>query len=216
MHTSAVTCLHLIRASKWWKCLPTTLRCWFLGSDTKRPVGVQGQMVLNKSWVVSFDWQSLSAPPPPSWSHWWLNGVNRRDRVLTPLSGPNLGPITFSVCSNCGSTVDSAGEKGKVKAESKGSASIHLTGWVNGNKWLSFDRLYIHLFSVTTVKDTGAYLCCTPDKMKTEWCFRKREKENTIAPFCLLGPLSMKSCPSVASVIAHSTPPPVVDYHSRR
>lgn len=155
-------------------------------------------------------------PPPPSWSHWWLNGVNRRDRVLTPLSGPNLGPITFSVCSNCGSTVDSAGEKGKVKAESKGSASIHLTGWVNGNKWLSFDRLYIHLFSVTTVKDTGAYLCCTPDKMKTEWCFRKREKENTIAPFCLLGPLSMKSYPSVASVIAHSTPPPVVDYHSRR
>lgn len=134
-------------------------------SDTEAPVRVQRQRALNRSWVVSYDWQGLGAPLPlPPWSHWWLNGVNRRDRVLTPLSGQNLRPITFSVCSNCKSSVDSVGvgKKGKVKAKSKGSASIHLTERVNGNKWLSFDRPCIHLFCVTSVKDTEIYLRSAP------------------------------------------------------
>lgn len=51
-----------------WRPSPSTLHC-MLESDTKRLVGVQWQMVLNKSWVVSFDWQHLSAPSP------WLLGL---------------------------------------------------------------------------------------------------------------------------------------------
>ena len=80
------------------------------------------------------------------------------DKILDP------SPSLFAVIAGAVWTL--RGEKGKVKAKSKGSASIHLTEWVNGNKWLSFDRLYIHLFSVTTVKDTGAYLCCAPALIK--------------------------------------------------
>lgn len=159
-------------------------------------------MVLNKSWVVSFDWQSLCAPPPPSQSQWWLNGVNRRDRVLTPLSGQNLRPITFSVCSNCGSSVDFVGGKGKVKAKSKGLASIHLTEWVKGNKWLSFDQLYIHLFSVTSVKDTGAYLCCTRALIK--W---KQKKKRF---FSSLGSLINEKLSICGRHHHASTSPPVV------
>lgn len=88
-------------------------------ADTEVPARVQRQRVLNESWVVSYDWQGLGAPLPLlPWSHWWLNGVNRRDRVLTPLSGQNLRPITFSVCSNCKSCVDSVGGWGK-KRQSK-------------------------------------------------------------------------------------------------
>lgn len=87
-------------------------------ADTEVPARVQRQRVLNESWVVSYDWQGLGAPLPLlPWSHWWLNGVNRRDRVLTPLSGQNLRPITFSVCSNCKSCVDSVGGWGKKKAK---------------------------------------------------------------------------------------------------
>lgn len=138
--------------------------------DTEGPVRVRRQRVLNKSWMLSYDWQGLDAPLPlPLWSHWWLNGVNRRDRVPTPLSGQNLRPITFSVCSNCKSSVDSVGGVGgesRVKAKSKGSASIHLTEWVKGNKWLSFDRPCIHLFGLTSVKDTEIYLCCAPARRK--------------------------------------------------
>lgn len=80
------------------------------------------------------------------------------DKILDP------SPSLFAVIA--GAVWNLWGEKGKVKAKSEGSASIHLTEWVNGNKWLSFDRLYIHLFSVTTVKDTGACLCCTPALLK--------------------------------------------------
>lgn len=74
------------------------------------------------------------------------------------------------------------GERGNVKAKSKGSASIHLTERVNGNKWLSFDQLYIHLFSVTTVKDTGAYLCCTPAQIKWKRIggLKKREEKTAL------------------------------------
>lgn len=145
---------------------PSTLRCW-LESDTKRLVGVQWQMVLNKSRVVSFDWQHLSARSP------WLLGLIDGLMVSTGEIGSWLlyldkildpSPSLFAVIARAVWTV--GGKKGKVKAKSKGSASIHLTEWVNGNKWLSFNRPYIHLFSVTAVKDTGAYLCCTPALFK--------------------------------------------------
>lgn len=121
-------------------------------------------MVLNKKRGGMALMDSPPAPHPIAPAQWWLNGVNRRDRVLTPLSGQNLRPITFTVCSNCGSSVDSVvGEtrkrrKGKVKkAKSNGSAPIHLTGRVNGNKWLSLDCLYIRHLNVTTGKDTRGY-----------------------------------------------------------
>lgn len=116
------------------------------------------------------------------------------DKILDP--SPSLFAVIAGLC------VDSVGGKGKVKAKSKGSASIHLTEWVNGNKWLSFDQLYIHLFSVTTVKDTGAYLNCIPALIK--WKQSSGEKKNSITPFCLLAPLSMSSSPSVSSITMHS------------
>lgn len=93
------------------------------------------------------------------------------DKILDP--SPSLFAVIAGLC------VDSVGEKGKVKAKSKGSASIHLTEWVNGNKWLSFDQLYIRLFSVTTVKDTGASLRCISSLIK--W---KQTSSGGKIPFC--------------------------------
>lgn len=104
------------------------------------------------------------------------------DKILDP------SPSLFAVIAGAGWTL--WGGKGKVKAKSKGSASIHLTEWVNGNKWLSFDRLYIYLFSATTVKDTGAYPCCTPALIKWKQTGsrkkRKKKKKLSLLSVCLL------------------------------
>lgn len=121
------------------------------------------RILLNKSRVVKVDWQPLSAHPPPL-PHWWLNGVNRRDGVLTPVSGQNLRPITFSVCCNCRIGMDSAGEKGKKKPNQK--AQLQST-WPSRsteiNDFPPISRRSISPVSLlySLVKDTGAFLCRT-------------------------------------------------------
>jgi len=72
-----------------------------------------------------------------------------RDEVSTLVTEQNLTPIILAVCCNCGNGVSTQQEKrkgremgkggtgaGVVKKESetRGSASIHLTEQVNGNK----------------------------------------------------------------------------------
>lgn len=123
MCASAVSCLHLIRQQMVnmppddWVHRPSAASFGIKYKEASGSSVADGfkQELGGKLW--------LTAPqcplPLPSRSHWWLNGVNRRDRVLTPLSGQNLRPITFSVCSNCGSSVDSAGGKRQSKSQIK-------------------------------------------------------------------------------------------------
>lgn len=125
-----------------------------------------GSWFLNKSWVASFDWQGLGPPTPQ------LLGLIDGLMVSTGEIGSwllyldkILDPSPSSISRNCESSEGSTGERGKKRAEwkpkSKDLASKHLTEWVDGNKWLSFDRSYIHLFSGTAEEDTRADLRCT-------------------------------------------------------
>lgn len=117
------------------------------------------------------------------------------DKILDP------SPSLFAVI--VGAVWTPWGGKGKVKAKSKGLASIHLTEWVKGNKWLSFDQLYIHLFSVTSVKDAGAYLWCTPALIK--WKQKKKKRF-----FSSLGSLINEKLSICGRHHHASTSPPVV------
>lgn len=112
------------------------------------------------------------------------------DKILDP------SPSLFAVIARAAWTLW-VGKKGKVKAKSKGSASIHLTERFNGNKWLSFDRPCIHPFSVTSAKDTEIYLCCS-DKADL-WLTKRKINTLLLLHFSFVSMGSQPSTPTNSS-----------------